>query len=124
LLDVEEGKRVTAKTCIRRFEAWARPQIRGYEVKLGELGERETTWRDKPVVIRYVDGHVDMAFSRKQFSAAYAAYPAYPNACLIYAMAAPWREQRELAQKVRDRWVAEAFEQMLPLTPTRPYRKE
>jgi hypothetical protein len=38
-------------------------------------------------------------------------------------MAVPWRNHAELAQQVRDRWVAEGFERMNPLTTSRPERK-
>lgn len=124
VLDVPEGKKMNSELCMRRFEAWARPQIRGYEVVLGEFGYHETIWRDDGVKVKSVDGHVDTAFSRRRFSAAWAAYAAYPDACLVYAMAVPWDTQPGLAKKVRDRWVAEAFDKMNPLTKTRPYRKE
>lgn len=121
--DVEPGTPTDAKTCMRRFEGWARTQSKSYEPKLESIGERETRWRDKPISIRFVDGYADVAFTRKHFSAAWAAYPAYSDACLIFAVAVPWRTQPELAKKVRDRFLVEAFEKVNPLTPTKPTRK-
>lgn len=121
--DIEPGEDNDSRACLRRFESWVRPQIKNFEVKLGPIGVRETGWREHKVLVQFVDGWVDTGFSRKEFSAAWAAYPAYPDACLIYAMAVPWRDQAELAKQVRDRWVGEGFQRMNPLTPARPFRK-
>jgi hypothetical protein len=35
----------------------------------------------------------------------------------------PWDGHEALAKKVRDRWVAEAFPRMAPLTSEKPVRK-
>jgi hypothetical protein len=118
--DVPTGEPNDSEACLRRFEAWARPQVKGFEIQLGSRGSREDRWREHTIVIEWADGWVAMGFERKEFSAAWAAYPAYPDACLIYAMAVPWRGHRELAQKVRDRWVDEGFRRMIPRTKHRP----
>ncbi len=123
VLEVPPGSATDVHTCMRHFEGWARPQMRGYEVKLTPMRSHETTWRDQPIVVKMVDGYVDTAFSRKKFSAAWAAIPAYPDACFIYAVAVPWRDHEKLAKKVRDRWVNEAFDKVNPLTQTHPERK-
>jgi len=120
--DVAPGERNDSDSCLKRFEVWVRPQIKSYDVALGPIGMRQSKWRDHPIVIRFVDGHVDTGFRRRQFSAAWSAYPAYPSACMIYAMGVPWDGHEALAKKVRDRWVKEAFPKMEPLTPERPYR--
>ncbi len=124
LRDVPVGHRETSQSCMRRFEAWAQPKTRAYQFKLGEFQTHRAEWRKMPVVVRTVDGHVDFAFSRIHFSAAWAAYPAYPDACLVYAVAVPWDEHPELARAVRDRWVDEGFARTQPLTESRPFRKE
>jgi len=121
--DVEKGTSTDSKTCLKHFESWAREQSKSYDSKMEVVGERNTKWRGQPLTIRFVDGYADVGFSRKQFSAAWAAYPAYPDACLVYAVAVPWRTQPELARQLRDRFLTEAFERVNPLTPTRPYRK-
>lgn len=121
--DVEPGERLDSERCLRRFDKWARPQLRAYNVKLGPVLHRSGTWRDQPIVIQTVDGQVDWAFSRKRFTAAWAAYPAYPTACLIYAVGAQWGEHPELAKQVIERWIREGFAQIMPLTQDRPYRK-
>ncbi|MBX3130719.1 MAG: hypothetical protein KF718_28635 [Polyangiaceae bacterium] len=124
VLEVPEGSKQSSATCMRRFEAWVRPQIRGHEIQLTPQGEHTVTWKEQSIAIKSVDGYVDTAFSRREFSAAWAAYPAYPDACLVYGVAVPWRKQRELARQVRDRWVQEGFEKIVTLTETRPVRKE
>ncbi len=121
--DVEPGTPTDSKTCLKRFEAWARAQAKGYEPTLSAIGERESRWRGKPLHIRFVDGYADLGFTRREFSAAWASYPAYPDACLTYAVAVPWRSQPELAKQVRDRFLTQAFERVNPLTPTRPVRQ-
>ena len=121
--DVPPGENNDSETCLRRFEAWGRPQIRGYDVKLGPMGMRQASWRDQPIVVKWVDGHVDLGFKRRQFSAAWSAYPAYADACLIYAVGVPWDGHEDLAKRVRDRWLDEGFERMQPLTPEKPVRK-
>lgn len=123
LLDVPEDSEQTTQSCMNRFEAWARPQLSDYEVVFGPFKSRLSKWQSQPLQINYVDGHVDVGLDRHRFSLAWAAYAAYPDACLIYAVAVPWFEQEELARQVRDRWVKEGFEHMRPLTQKRPYRK-
>ncbi|MCC6900943.1 MAG: hypothetical protein IT377_18340 [Polyangiaceae bacterium] len=121
--DAEPGAAVDSRSCIRRFESWARAQSKAFGPKLEAIGERNSKWRDQPLSIHFVDGYADVAFSRREFSAAWAAYPAYPDACLIFAVAVPWRDQPEAARKLRDRFLTEAFERVNPLTPVKAVRK-
>ncbi|MDX2051758.1 MAG: hypothetical protein SFV15_05155 [Polyangiaceae bacterium] len=123
ILDAPDEPTPTSETCMKRFEAWARPQTRGYDVALGPISETHVTWRNQSIVVHQMDGHIDIAFSRRKFSGAWASYAPYPHACLIYAMAAPWGKSEALARQVRARWVAEAFAQVNPVTAERPVRK-
>ncbi len=120
---VEDGEPTDSESCMRRFEKWAWPQVRTYEVQLGRIGVRQSQWRDHPITVRYVDGSVDLGFDHYDFSAAWATYPAYPDACLAYSVAVPWRGHGELARKVRDRFVDEGFQQMRVLTEKGPRRQ-
>ena len=122
LLDVPPDSKQTSESCMNRFEAWARPQLSDYEVTFGEFKSSLKRWHNAPLQVNYVDGHVDVGLQRYEFSVAWGAYAAYPDACLIYAVAVPWFKQGELARKVRDRWVAEGFQNMRPLTPLKPVR--
>jgi hypothetical protein len=121
--DVPEGTPMKSETCMRRFESWGFPQTQGLDVKFGTFVPHFSKWRKEPLEIHAVDGHLNFAFTSADFSAAWAAYPAYPNACLIYAVAVPWREHRDLAQKLRDRFVNEGFPMMTPRTAERPVER-
>jgi len=120
--EVPAGTPVTSDTCMRRFEAWGRPQTKPFDVKFGPFQVHHQRWRDQRLEVHAVDGEFSAAFSTTQFSAAWAAYPAYTDGCLIYAMAVPWREHADLAKQVRDRWVNEAFAQVDAKTPTHAVR--
>ncbi len=122
--ELPPGTPVRSETCMRKFEAWGRPQIKGFDVKFDEFKVKWAKWRNQPLMISYVDGKLNWGLSRVEFSGAWAAYPAYTNACLIYAVGVPWREHQDLAQKLRDRFMEEGFAQMDTLTTDRPYRKE
>lgn len=122
--EVPAGTPVNTDTCMRRFEAWGRPQTKPFDVKFGPFAVHHQRWRDQRLDIHAVDGEVSVGFSTTSFSAAWAAYPAYSDGCLIYAVGVPWREHPELARQVRDRFIKEAFTQVDPKTPTRAVRKQ
>ncbi len=121
--EVPVGTPVTSELCMRRFEQWGRPQTKPFDVKFGPFSVERQRWREQRLEIHAVDGRFSAAFSTTSFSAAWAAYPAYGDGCLIYAVAVPWREHPELAQQVRDRWVNEGFRLMDPKTLERAVRK-
>jgi hypothetical protein len=121
--EVPAGTPVTTDTCMRRFEAWGRPQTKPFDVKFGPFVVHHQRWHDQRLEVHSVDGEFSAAFSTTSFSAAWAAYPAYSDGCLIYAVAVPWREHPELAKQVRDRFVNEGFVQVDPKTPLHAVRK-
>lgn len=121
--EVPAGTPVTSDTCMRRFEQWGRPQTKPFDVKFGPFAVHHQRWRDQRLEVHSVDGEFSAAFSTTSFSAAWAAYPAYTDGCLIYAVAIPWRDHPDLAKQVRDRWVKEAFTQIDPKTSERATRK-
>ena len=53
-----EGMPVKSETCMRAFEDWARPQIKGFDVKLEPFRVKVTRWRDQPLVIQIGRAHV------------------------------------------------------------------
>lgn len=117
-----EQEHPTSEQCIRRFEAWGRPQIKPYDVKFQPFQAHHGKFFDKPLIGIAVDGTVNLGFSRTEFSAGWAAYSFYPHACMIMAAAVPWRGSPELAKRVRDRFVNEGFPNAKPLTEARPVR--
>jgi len=121
--DVPDGTPVTTDTCMRRFEAWGRPQTKPFNATFGPFAVHHQRWRNQRLEVHSVDGEFAVGFTKTEFSAAWAAYPAYPKACFIYAVAVPWRDHPTLAREVRDRWVKEAFALVDAKTTERPYRK-
>jgi hypothetical protein len=121
--DVPADTKMDSETCLRRADKWGYPQLKAFEVKLSPVHVSESQWQGKTVLVESVDGYVDFGLTRHEFSAAYAAYPAYPDACLIFGLAVPWRKHAELAQQVRDRWIKEGVPQLRLLTKTKPTRK-
>jgi hypothetical protein len=121
--DVPDGTAVTTDTCMRRFEAWGRPQTRPFAVKFSPFQVSHQRWRDQRLEVHAVDGEFAAGFSTTHFSAAWAAYPAYRDACLVYAVAVPWRNHPELARQARDRFVTEGFTQLAAATEAKPVRK-
>ncbi len=121
--EVPVGTPVNTDTCMRRFEAWGRPQTKPFDVKFGPFQVHHQRWHDQRLEVHSVDGEFAAGFSSTEFSAAWAAYPAYANACLVYAVAVPWRDHPDLARQVRDRWVKEGFSLIEPKTAERPLRK-
>lgn len=122
--EVPPGTPVNTDTCMRRFEQWGRPQTKPFNVKFGPFSVHHQRWRNQRLEVHSVDGEFAAAFSTTSFSAAWAAYPAYSDGCLIYAIAVPWRDHPDLAKQVRDRWVAEGFTLADPKTPERAVRKD
>lgn len=113
----------SSEDCLKHFDAWGRPQIQSFDVDFDPFHPHHARFRDKPMISLAVDGRLSLGFARPEFSAAWAAYSLYPKTCLISAVAVPSRTTPELARKVRDRFVAEGFAQLEPLTDTRPVRK-
>lgn len=122
--EVPAGTPVNTDTCMRRFEAWGRPQLKPFDVKFGQFGVQHQRWRGQRLDIYTVDGEVSVGFTTTSVSAAWAAYPAYSDGCLILAVGVPWRDHPDLAKQVRDRWVKEGFTQVDSKTTERAARRE
>ena len=74
--------------------------------------------------MRVADAEFEYMFKERQVSAAWASYPAYPDACLIFGLVVPWEGHPDLAKQVRDRWIKEGVKRLRPRTKKRPVRKE
>jgi hypothetical protein len=123
VLDVPAGAPLDSESCLKRAEQWAHPQIQNFQIKLADQQMMQSRWHDTPIFVISTDGYLDFGLERRRFSAAYAAYPAYSDACLVFGFAVPWREHEALAKQTRDRWIKEGVPRIEPLTKTRPYRK-
>jgi len=117
------GTTMKSDTCMRNFEAWGLPQTHPFDVKFSPFETSLGKWQGKILESRAVDGRLNWAFTTSEFSGAWAAYPAYADGCLVVAVAVPWRDHKELAQKLRDRWVSEGFPLAVVASDARPERK-
>lgn len=121
-LDTRAGRAPDSRACIRQAETMARPRLRALSATVGAITETELVWRDKRVIVHSVDGAFPWGFKRIEFSAAWAAYPAYDKACLIHGMGVKHDNRADLARLVRDRWIREVAGQVETRTSTKPYR--
>lgn len=127
--------------CSKSFETWAMPWIEAFEVDLHHDAPAAFPWTvpaaaaakgapgspelHAPKKIAIVD--VDPLFartatvlSRETYAAAWAAYPAWPKACLIVGVAIPARDDEARARDVRDRFVKDVLPQVLVIAPAEP----
>ncbi len=121
--DLPPGTTMKSDTCMRAFEAWGLPQTHPFDVKFSPFESHLAKWQGQILESRSVDGKVNLGFTASEFSGAWAAYPAYKDACLVLAIAVPWRDHKELADKLRDRWVNEGFPLLAVSTTEKPARK-
>lgn len=121
--DVADPAAITAEGCMRRAEQWAEPQLRAFQVELSPVTERIATWRETDVLVHSADAKVAFGFGTEQYSVAWVAYPAYSDACLVFALAVAWDGHQTLARAVLDRWIDQGVARLKPRTRTRPYRK-
>lgn len=123
VFDVPKGEETNARTCMRIAEKWGRARIRDFNIDMSTVTEEVAHWHKQRILVHRAEAEVSLGFAQRKFSAAWAAYPAYEHACLLFAQAVPWDGDRELASKVLDRWVKEGVRRLKPLTEQPPRRK-
>jgi hypothetical protein len=122
LNDTRADRAPVSRACIRQAETLARPRVRALSVTIGPITETEIVWRDQRIVVHSVDGAFPWGFQRIEFSAAWAAYPAYDKTCMIHGIGVRHEKRADLARLVRDRWILEVAPKLETLTKTKPYR--
>jgi hypothetical protein len=95
--------------CTKVFEEWAMPWVQTFEVELKRDPPRAIAWHSKIVDIDLLYARAATLAMREGYAVAYAAYPAWPGACLILGIAVPAREDEERARAVRDRFAREVL---------------
>jgi len=97
--------------CLAKFLDLTVPIAKSFDVKLGAPKVTRASQRidgeDRPMLIEVVDGAVESLFSSDEYVGAVAAYQSWPGTCLVQGFAVVAGNHRDLAVKVRDRWVAE-----------------
>jgi hypothetical protein len=101
--------------CPASFEKLAQPVLDSFEVELERLPPKAENWRSGVVDILSVDAKTATIIDHDSYAAAFAAYPAWPGACLIVGVAVPARDDLERARAVRDRFA----ESVLPTVDVR-----
>ena len=99
--------------CVRRFAAWGERRGGKFDLRAGEPREDAIAWmgagdaRIARVVV--LDAARRTLFGTRRYSIAYAAYPAWKEACLVVGVAVPSSDDGGHAGAVRDRFVRDTF---------------
>jgi len=98
-------------SCLDEFWKKSLPIADAFGVRLGDTQLLRTT-QDvdgelRPMLVKLVDGSVDSVFASDDYVGAVAAYQSWPATCLIHAFAVKAGTHRDLALKIRERWVSE-----------------
>lgn len=99
------------ESCLRRFLDAQKPLAESFGVHGAETRLVRTLQQgeasSKPMVISIIDASVEGSGETKEYVGALAAYTSWPGTCLLQAFVAS-AKHKELANRVRERWVAEA----------------
>ncbi len=97
--------------CLQKFLEKATPPAEAYGVRIGESRmlhvDQKIDGERRPMAIKVLDGAVESLLDANDYVAAIASYQSWPGTCLIEAFAVVATHHRELAVKIRDRWVTE-----------------
>jgi hypothetical protein len=113
-LDAPQG------ACTKSFEDWATPWIRAFDVELVRDPPRAFSWNTRIVDVDLLFARAATLAMREAYAVAYAAYPAWPGACLILGIAVPARDDEERARAVRDRFAQEVLPHVRVLAQDEP----
>lgn len=98
-------------TCLAQFMSTAVPQAEAYGARMGETrvlhAEQQVKGELRPMTIRTIDGGIESMFASDDYAGALVSYQSWPGTCLIYGFAVVAGHHKELARKVRDRWITE-----------------
>lgn len=96
-------------TCLAKFMDYASTTAQAYGVHLGDSQIVRTNQIiddvARPIVIKLVEGSISSILANDDYVGAIAAYQSHPGTCLVRGFAVVSTNYRELALKVRDRWV-------------------
>jgi hypothetical protein len=108
--------------CGKAFETYAQPWVDSFEVAVVHDAPKAIPWRGMIVDIDSVVATTATLGVHDQYAGAYAAYPAWKEACLVFGVAVPARGDLERAKTVRDRFVRDVFP-ALQIVASEPPRK-
>lgn len=104
-------------SCLARFVADTIPQAEGYGVHFGEARDlqREQIVRGerKPIAIKVVEGTLETLLDTSSYVGGIAAYSSWPGTCLLQGFAVIATRHRDLALKIRERWLDEGVTRLI-----------
>jgi hypothetical protein len=96
--------------CLAKFLGQAKPIADAYSVQVGPPENVRSTQligdEARPLLIQLLEGSVDTIIANNDYAGAIAAYQSWPGTCLVQGFAVVATKHRDLALKVRERWVA------------------
>ncbi|MCK6587637.1 MAG: hypothetical protein L6Q76_08645 [Polyangiaceae bacterium] len=99
-------------SCLAKFTQYASTTAQAYGVRMSEpqlIKMNQQVEEDiKPMLVELRDGTIDSLLAVNDYVGALAVYPSFPGTCLVRGFAVVATNHRELALKVRERWVREA----------------
>jgi hypothetical protein len=99
------------ESCLKRFVDEARPLAEASGTRILSSRVVHTVQQGSfglvPMVVQVIDADVDGFFSSSEYAGALAAYPSWPGTCLIQGFVVVAGKHKELATRIRDRWVIE-----------------
>jgi hypothetical protein len=108
--DAEPGKD-TPDACLAKFIGEVTPVAEAYGIRVADAKEIRTTQlvggEARPLLIRSLEGSVESLLESNEYVGALASYTSWPGTCLIHGFTVVATNHRELARKIRDRWVTE-----------------
>lgn len=103
-------------SCLAKFSAYANTTAKTYGVQMTQpvLIKMNQVVDEKPVpmLIEVRDGHIEWLTMEDDYVGAIAVYTSWPGTCLVRGFAVVATNHRELATKIRDRWVREGAPQL------------
>jgi hypothetical protein len=98
--------------CMAKFNEYASTTAQAYGVRMSEPQlikmNQQIDDETKPMLVELREGSIDSLLAVNDYVGALAVYSSYPGTCLVRGFAVVATNHRELAIKVRDRWVREA----------------
>ena len=99
----------TSGDCLRAFERWASPLVRGMEIEITDPKVTTVSWRGAPMSVRARDASVLWGTEKKTWAGVYGAYVPWPGTCAVLAYAFSGGDDLALARGVRDRFAKSAY---------------
>jgi hypothetical protein len=98
--------------CLAWFERKAQPISDSFGVRIADTrtthAHQEVRGERRPMLVQEMEGSVESIMSSEEYVGALVAYQSWPGTCLVRGFAVIATNHRELAVKIRDRWVAES----------------